>query len=504
LTLLLRLPFRKVKSCSMTNCMPPRTREPSNHWRRLSLRNASGRRSRKLPAKSSFALAALGLAWLIFPLASRAATEPEADVRRDAAVRAVEKVLPSVVNISTETIVEVRDPLEDLFRDFFGPYYRQRPPDAQKSLGSGVLIDEAGYILTNYHVVRRATRITVTLADGREFQARALSRTAKSDVALLKLVTHSHEKFQAIRFAADDDLLLGETVLALGNPFGLGVSVSRGILSSKTRRPPVEGEPMEMADWLQTDAAINPGNSGGPLVNLRGELIGLNVAIYREGQGIGFAIPVKRLSEAVSEIFTPEEIKGLWLGSRFKMEASGVVVASVEAGSPADKAGLRAADVIGRVDGRAARSPVEVNREIINIGASREFPVQVRRQGERRTVMLRLVPEDEVFNASLIRQKLGVTVQAVPRDLAEQLGLNSRAGLLIAAVERNSPAARANLVRGYVIRTINGTAPESVLAAAKIVHRLKRGETAELGLLVSHLRGGFLEIYPAKAGVTVR
>jgi serine protease Do len=450
-------------------------------------------------------LAGLGLMWLLAAAPNRgAAAGPEPDIRRDAAVQAVEKVLPSVVNISTETLVEIRDPLEELFRDFFGPYYRRRPPDAQKSLGSGVVIDEAGYILTNFHVVRRATRITVTLADGREFQAKALSRTAKSDVALLKLVTRGDDKFHAIRFAADDDLLLGETVLALGNPFGLGVSVSRGILSSKTRRPPVEGEALEMEDWLQTDAAINPGNSGGPLVNLRGELIGLNVAMFREAQGIGFAIPVKRLSEAVSEISTPEAIKGLWLGSRFKMASSGVVAASIEPGSPADKAGLRSGDLILRVNGRAARTPVEVNREIIAVGETQEFQLQVQRKGEHRTLTLQLVPEKEVFNASLIRQKLGVTVQELSPDAAAELGLNSTEGLLIAGVEKNSPAARANLARGYVIRAINGVAPESIPAAAKMLYPRKPGERVELGLVVCSLQGRALYVHPAKAEVTIR
>jgi S1-C subfamily serine protease len=428
----------------------------------------------------------------------------ETDIRRDATVQAVEKVLPSVINISTVTLVEVRDPIEELFQDFFGPYYRRRPPEAQKSLGSGVIVDEAGYILTNSHVVRRATRITVTTVDGREFEAKAISRTDKSDVALLKVVARSPEKFQAIRFAADDDLLLGETVLALGNPFGLGVSVSRGILSSKTRRPAVEGEPMEMEDWLQTDAAINPGNSGGPLVNLRGELIGLNVAIFRQGQGIGFAIPVKRLSDAVSEIFTPEEIRGLWLGTRFKMGTGGVVTVSVDPGSPAAKAGLRVGDMILRVNERPARTPIEVNREIVSVGEGGDVTLEVEHRGERRNVMLRLVPEKDVFNASLVRQKLGATVQELSAQAVAQLGLNSPEGLLIASVDKNGPAARANLSRGCVIRAINGTTPENVQGAAKMLYPHKAGETVELSVIVSRLRGSVVEVYPAKIEVTLR
>ena len=426
------------------------------------------------------------------------------DVRRDAAVMAVEKVLPSIVNISTESVVEIRDPLEELFRDFFGPYYRQRPPNSQKSLGSGVIIDEDGYILTNFHVVRRASKITVTLVDGREFEATALSRTAKSDVALLKIVTRGNEKFQGIQLAADDDLYLGETVLALGNPFGLGVSVSRGILSSKTRRPAIENEPLEMEDWLQTDAAINPGNSGGPLVNLRGELIGLNVAVFREGQGIGFAVPAKRLSEALAEIFTPEAVNGLWLGSRFRAGPNGVVTATVEPGSPAEKAGLRRGDVVLMANDRAVRTMIDLSREIIAAGESRDVRLQVQRQNERRAVRIRLMPESAFFNAELIRRKLGVVVEALPPEVAARLNLVAGEGLLISGVERASPAARANLAPGYVIRSINGQPPESVKHAARILHARNAGESVELSLLVTRRRGDFVEIHPAKVAMKVR
>src|SRR6266540_4549812 len=263
----------------------------------------------------------------------------EPDARRDATVEAVEQVMPSVVNIATETIVEYNDPFEQMLREFWGPYYRRRQPNTQYSLGSGVIIDEDGYVLTNLHVVRRAGKIRVRLADGREFEARRIVGNTPKDVALLKLVGAGNEKFTAVKFAKDDDLLLGETVLALGNPFGLGGSVSRGILSSKNRRPSLENEPLDVADWLQTDAAINPGSSGGPLINLKGELIGLNVAIYRQGHGIGFAIPIKQVTEAVSEIFTPEVTRSVWFGARIKSGPYPLRVTEVDSESPAAKAG---------------------------------------------------------------------------------------------------------------------------------------------------------------------
>jgi serine protease Do len=275
------------------------------------------------------------------------------DVRRDAVVAAVEQVMPSVVNIATETVVERHEWYDELLRQFYGwprgPLRRERTT----SLGSGVIIDDEGYILTNLHVVRRANRIEVKLWDGRQYAAEIVEATERTDVALLKLVAKPGEKFKSIKMAPDDDLLLGETVLAVGNPFGLGGTVTRGILSSKNRRPSMGEEPLNVEDWLQTDAAINPGNSGGPLINLRGELIGLNVAVYRAelGQGLGFSIPVKEVSAALARFFTPEVSHGLWFGARMRAQDGRVRISEVQPGSPADTAGLKEGDVISRLNG---------------------------------------------------------------------------------------------------------------------------------------------------------
>src|SRR6266581_4708757 len=279
--------------------------------------------------------------WLPFLLLllPRYLSAAEPDIRRDATVAAVERVMPSVVNIATATVVEYEDFYQRLFSEFFGQGgYRPRR-EQEYSIGSGVIIDEDGYVLTNLHVVRRATRTQVKLWDGREYEADRIVATPNSDVALLKIRCKPGEKFKAANFAADDDLLLGETVLALGNPFGLGGSVTKGILSSKTRRPPTESEPLAVPDWLQTDAAINPGNSGGPLVNLRGELIGINVAVLNQGQGIGFAIPVKRVSQKLAEIYSPEGMDGMWFGARVRPGSAPLQVKSVQLESPAGKAG---------------------------------------------------------------------------------------------------------------------------------------------------------------------
>ncbi|MEP6662087.1 MAG: trypsin-like peptidase domain-containing protein, partial [Verrucomicrobiota bacterium] len=224
--------------------------------------------------------------FLFFFLATFSLGAAESDIRRDATVDAIREVLPCVVNVGTENIVENRDLYEDFFHQFYDPYHR-RQQQATYSLGSGVIIDEDGYILTNLHVARRARRVQVKLSEeagGGEYETQAITGTTRTDVALLKIIPKKKgEKFKAIKFAKADDLLLGETTIALGNPFGLGGSVSRGILSSKQRAAPKTDAQLGIANWLQTDAAINPGNSGGPLINLRGELIGLNVAVVSQG-----------------------------------------------------------------------------------------------------------------------------------------------------------------------------------------------------------------------------
>lgn len=425
-------------------------------------------------------------------LVASASNEP--DPRRDAVVEAVQKVMPAVVNIATEEVVAVRDPLDDLFREFFDPYYRRRPPNTQHSLGSGVVIDEEGFVLTNFHVVNRARRIWVTFADGRKYECDKKSLTQLSDVALLKIRGKEGEKFPAIKFASDDDLLLGESVLALGNPFGLGATVTRGILSSKSRRPPRENEQLDVLDWLQTDASINPGNSGGPLVNLRGEMIGINVAIYRAGQGIGFAIPVKQVAAAISEIYSPERLGKVWFGARVRPAGVPLQVTSVQTESPAGKAGLRAGDLVLQLNGKAPRSFIDFVEQLVELKESREVSLQIQRGSEKQNVKLRLVPEDTFFNADLVRKKMGASIQELTQELAVGMGLGRLEGLLIAGVDRGSPAATAGLERGMLITALDGQAVSSVASAAKLLYSKQKGEKVRLDLIYPRQRGPFLEL----------
>jgi serine protease Do len=428
----------------------------------------------------------------------------EKDVRRDAAVEAVQRVMPSVVNVATETIVQTRDPLDNLFREFFDPYYRRRQPNAQYSLGSGVIIDEEGFVLTNFHVVGRASRVWVKLSDGREYEAEKLVGTSFTDVALLKIKSKNNEKFTPVKFAGDDELLLGETVLALGNPFGLGGSVSKGILSSKSRRPPSENEPLDVLDWLQTDAAINPGNSGGPLVNLRSELVGINVAVYREGQGIGFAIPVKRVSQALSEIYSPEVLESLWFGARIRPGSPPMQVTSVQMESPAGKAGLRAGDYILQVNGKTPKGFIDLNRELLAAKDKKDITLAVQRGSDKRSISLRLTPEKTFFNSELFRKKTGATLQELTPELAQNMGLSRIQGLVVGAVDKGTPAAQADLKPGMIITSIDGQALTTVVSAAKLVYAKAKGDKVAMEVIFPRPRGAFIEYRQGSTELKVR
>jgi serine protease Do len=440
----------------------------------------------------------LAVGSLVFPVAHAS----ESDLRRDATVIAVERVLPSVVNIATETVVEYHDWYDAMLRQFYG--WSRTPLHQEKSvsLGSGVIIDEDGYVLTNLHVVRRASRIQVKLWDGREYEAEPLVGTPGSDVALLKLKTRPGEKFKAIRLAPDDDLLLGETVIALGNPYGLGASVTKGILSSKNRRPSTGDEPLDVQDWLQTDAAINPGNSGGPLVNLRGELIGLNVAVYREnggerGLGVGFSIPVKQVSTALSRFFTPEVTDSLWFGAQFKPGSRPIEVSAVQTGGPAAKAGLRAGDHVLEVNGKTPQNLIECNRLLVT--ADRAANLIIEHDSRQRSISVRLLSFED-----LVRHRVGLTLLEITPQSAAGLGVRPGDALFIAEVQKGGPAERAGIERGYLLTAVDDQSTSSLRNVAEALSEKKRGESARFTVAVPRRFGAFVQLQQGTANVEVR
>jgi len=396
------------------------------------------------------------------------------DLRRDATVKAIEKVMPSVVNI--------------IVRGAQG-----------EGGGSGVVVDEDGYVLTNAHVVRGARQIFVKFNDDRDpYPAELRELTRAKDVALLRIKAPSGTRFHAIKFAKEDDLLLGETVVALGYPFGLYGSVSRGILSSKNRRRPEDlptGEYLDIPDWLQTDAAINPGNSGGPLINLRGEMIGLNVAILSPklgAQGIGFAIPVKNVSRALADILSGESIQGLWVGAKLKASTLPLTVQAIMSTSPAERAGMLPDDVIVSVNGVKPESIIEFNRLVLDAGDRKDVSFVVQRDGKSKQVVMRMVKEADFFNADLIRRRLGIAVKPV------------QGAFNVTSVEKGGPASKANIEVGSFVATVDDQQPRDLVEFAKLVHWKQKGDTLDLGVVVQEGRGFFSRLAVAPVKIRLR
>ncbi len=399
------------------------------------------------------------------------------DVRRDAVVEAIERVMPSVVNVEGSADVDPNSVDDRLMAEFFG-WRLQQVQEAVVSRGSGVVIDEEGYVLTNVHVVDGVKRVFVKFNDGSDpIEAERVALNAAKDVALLRLKSPGR-KFPAVKFAKDDDLLLGETVIALGNPFGYAGSVSRGILSSRARRGPNEdrsrGE-LDTLDWIQTDAAINPGNSGGPLINLRGDLIGINVATLRPqmgAQGIGFAIPIKRVNQALAEVLSGESVGRFWFGARLKAATRPLTIQAVQPGSPAEKAGLKAGDVIAAIQGDPPSGIIEFNRALVKAGDSKDIPLSVRRGGSLKELRLRLVDEADFFNNEYLSARAGFKVSPVRGG-----------GFVIQSVDANGPAAAVGLKRGHLIRGLDRTEFPDVVALARYLFSRPKGESVELGIL---------------------
>jgi S1-C subfamily serine protease len=417
----------------------------------------------------------------------------DVQIRRDAAVQAIEKAMPSVVNISTETVVEQRNPFDSIWEDFFGRYYG-RQKDIRYSLGSGVIVNEEGYILTNLHVVQRATKIWVSLSDGRKLEAETIASLSSSDIALLKLKTENKEKFVPIHFAAQDDLYLGETVIALGNPFGLGGSVSKGILSSKNRRPLAEDSDLDIQDWLQIDAAINPGNSGGPLINLNGDLIGLNVAIYRQGDGIGFAIPIKAVSEALSHILTPENVSQLWFGGILEEKQGTLTFKSVEAGSPAAQSGILAEDILLQINKTDVTDLFSANNLIAQSSAkSKPITLSLKRNGKPLTISTKLVPQSEYFNEKYIYRCLGIKVEKLTKETAETLGIQMMNAFAIMEIKSGTQAEKVGLRPGMLIYGIEGTQVSSVLEFARTLYLKPKDSKVRLNINIQRRTGNFIE-----------
>jgi len=422
-------------------------------------------------------------------------SQAEESQRQDAVVKAAGLVMPSVVNIATKTRVQRVRYYYDWWRDNWAPYAQELPP--QESAGSGVVVDASGYVLTNVHVVKDADEIWVKInneaGEPKTYEAEVVVGSLTTDIALLKIIHGEAGKtFAVANFANNGDLLLGETVLALGNPFGLGGSVSRGILSSKSRRTETEGSQLDIPDWLQTDASINPGNSGGPLINLDGEIIGINVAVLKEGQGIGFAIPVKRVNEALSRIFTPEFLEGNWFGAKVDAGSRPLTVTAVEPNSPAAKADMAVGDQITKINGHSPRNFIEFAVRLLDLGNNPTVQIDIKRGDDVFLRAVNLIPEKSFLNSGLIREKTGVSLEALTPEVARALGFNSAEGLVVSQVDADSPADKAGLTTGVVVVAIDDRKASDIVNAARLLNRKTSGEGLKLSLVHIRRKGIFL------------
>ncbi len=318
-----------------------------------------------------------------------------------------EKVKPAVVNISTEKTVRIPGspfrhffgPDESPFGDFFNRFFGDIPDRElkQQSLGSGFIIDKDGYIITNNHVVEGADEIKVKLADGREFKAKVIGRDSKTDLALIK-ISSVFKNLPTLSLGDSDKVRVGDWVLAIGNPFGLEHTVTQGIISASGRA--IGAGPYD--NFLQTDAPINPGNSGGPLVNLKGEVIGINTAIIAGGQGIGFAIPSNMAKSVISQLKEKGRVTRGWIGVSIQSltpeiayvvglkEPKGALVADVVPGGPADYAGIRRGDIIISFDGKTIKDISDLPKIVAQTDIGKMVEMKIIRQGKELTINIKV------------------------------------------------------------------------------------------------------------------
>ena len=408
------------------------------------------------------------LSFLLFPSLSWA---DQVFPRENAVVRAVRKVSPAVVNISTSKLVE-RDlnpffPWEDddlfnrFFRDFFEPRKRQY---VKNSLGSGVIIDSTHkYILTNHHVIVRASKITITLADQQKFEARVVGADPKSDLAVLKIETGSG--LPTITMGRSDDLMIGETVIAIGNPFGLSHTVTTGVISALNRS--VKTESGVYHNFIQIDASINPGNSGGPLLNINGELTGINTAIYSGAEGIGFAIPISRAKRIVSDLINYGRVHTAWLGitvqdlnenliKYFHLPVNyGALITEILAGSPAKKRDLKRGDIIIELNKNRIKSSRDYHDQLSQYTASEMIQLVFFRDGKRQKIGIKAASFPPDFALDLSFERLGFRVEELSRSLAVKYRLKETEGLVIVAIKKGSQADTIGLTPGDLVRGIN-------------------------------------------------
>jgi len=467
--------------------------------------------------------------------ASLLATVPASARGPDGIADIAEKVIDSVVNISTSQSVEAKgggkeampqlppgSPFEEFFDDFFknrrggspkgGERSEMQPPRKTNSLGSGFIIDAEGVVVTNNHVIADADEINVIMNDGTKIKAELVGVDKKTDIAVLKF--KPVKPLVAVKFGDSDKLRLGEWVIAIGNPFSLGGSVTAGIVSARNRD--ISQGPYD--NYIQTDASINRGNSGGPLFNLEGEVVGVNTLIISPtggSIGLGFAVPSKTVAGVVDQLRQFGELRRGWLGVRIQQvtdeiaeslnikPARGALVAGVDDKGPAKPAGIEPGDVVVKFDGKDVKDPKDLSRVVADTAVGKEVDVIIIRKGEEQTKKVTLgrlqdpdkvqaaVKTDEPPPEKLVTQKaLGLDLATLNKDLRTRYKIkDSVKGVVVTNVDANSDAAEKRLSAGDVIVEVAQEAVSSGADIQKRVDQLKKDGKKSVLLLVSNADG---------------
>lgn len=423
----------------------------------------------------------------------------------EAMSKVAERVKPAVVNISTSRTVKTqRHPLFDdpLFRRFFGD---PQAPQKRKvtNLGSGVIATSDGYILTNNHVIEGAEDIIVRLADGKEYKGRPVGMDSRTDIAIIKI---NETNLPTVPWGDSDKLRVGEVVLAIGNPYGLSQTITMGIISALGR----SGIGItDYEDFIQTDAAINPGNSGGALVNIRGELIGINTAIFSTSggyQGIGFAIPSSMVKNVMDSIINQGRVVRGWLGVQIQpltpelvkqlglKDESGVLLVDVVEGGPAEKGGLKRYDVIAEYDGKKTDNPFHFKNMVAATKPGKTVEIKIIRNGNLLTAKVTIAElpiEPQIVSPAQFENSLrGVSVQEVTDEILQKLGITRKIkGVLVNNIEEDSPALGI-IAKGDIIMEVNRKPVTTTKEYNDTVSKIEKGKDILLGIM----RGGFPQV----------
>ncbi|MCK9391715.1 MAG: DegQ family serine endoprotease [Syntrophales bacterium] len=387
-----------------------------------------------------------------------------------------EKVKPSVVNIGTTKVVKggMRSPFgggapfdryfgDEFFDRFFGDAPRRE--FKQQSLGSGFIISSDGYIFTNNHVVEHADKILVKLSDGREYEAKIIGKDAKTDIALIKI--KPSESLPVAEIGESDKLRVGDWVLAIGNPFGLEQTVTAGIVSAKGRV--IGAGPYD--NFIQTDASINPGNSGGPLFNMEGKVVGINTAIVAQGQGIGFALPISMAKNILPDLKSKGKVSRGWMGVSVQditeemakslqlKERRGAIVSEVFKGDPAERAGIRAGDIVTEINGKKIKDTHELLLSIASFHVGDKVSIKVIRDGREMIFQVTVVERKDQPEVAAAKggayEQFGLAVEDITPEIARYLGITKKTGIIVVRVQNGSPADEMGIQPQDIILQVN-------------------------------------------------